>query len=279
MTASATSQLRRSPMRPATAIISLSSWPGAPRTMSSAKTCIRAPSRACWGRPTLPWRPRSCRMPSTTGRPIPSEANRAMRAPWRRGSSDSSSDISERRPALHMHIETRSIDYIPLAERHGKVWELSAVWFAGGAQLGCLSTGVVGIAGGLNLAWNTLAIMLGAALGTFFMAFHSTQGPQLGLPQMIQSRPQFGRRGALLVWGVALVNYIGYNAFSQVLAYQTMQDLLRIEPHLTLAVFTGASLIIAVLGYDSIHAVQRPISYVVILCMLMFSIGVVVLQV
>ena len=104
-----------------------------------------------------------------------------------------------------MQIETRSIDYVPLAERHGKVWQLSSVWFAGGAQLGCLATGVVGIAGGLNLAWNTVAIVLGSALGTFFMAFHSTQGPQLGLPQMIQSRPQFGRRGALLVWGLALV--------------------------------------------------------------------------
>ena len=42
-----------------------------------------------------------------------------------------------------MQIETRSIDYIPLAERHGKVSELASVWFAGGAQLGCLATGVV----------------------------------------------------------------------------------------------------------------------------------------
>ena len=54
--------------------------------------------------------------------------------------------------------------------------------------------------------------ILGCLLGTFFMAFHSTQGPQLGLPQMIQSRPQFGYTGALLVWGVALVAYIGYTA-------------------------------------------------------------------
>ena len=178
-----------------------------------------------------------------------------------------------------MQIETRSIDYVPLAERHGKVWQLSSVWFAGGAQLGCLATGVVGIAGGLNLAWNTVAIVLGSALGTFFMAFHSTQGPQLGLPQMIQSRPQFGRRGALLVWGMALVNYVGFNAFSQVLAGQTMQELARIEPHLTLVVFTGAALIIAVFGHDSIHAVQRPLSYLLILCMLVFSIGTIVLQV
>jgi len=57
-----------------------------------------------------------------------------------------------------------------------------------------------------------LAVLFGCAFGTFFMAFHSTQGPQLGLPQMIQSRPQFGYVGALLVWGLALIAYIGFNA-------------------------------------------------------------------
>ena len=57
------------------------------------------------------------------------------------------------------------------------------------------------------------------------MAFHSTQGPQLGLPQMIQSRPQFGYMGALLVWGVALIAYIGFNAFNQILAAQTLHSL------------------------------------------------------
>ena len=39
------------------------------------------------------------------------------------------------------------------------------------------------------------------------MAFRSAQGPQLGLPQMIQSRPQFGYIGALLVWLSAYVQY------------------------------------------------------------------------
>src|SRR6266481_5034509 len=165
-------------------------------------------------------------------------------------------------------IETRSIDYVPLAERHGKVWHLWPVWFSGDAHLATLAVGVLGITLGGNLLWSAVAVVAECLLGTFFMAFHSTQGPQLGLPQMIQSRPQFGRRGALLVWGLALVNYIGFNAFSQVLAGQTMQELARIEPHLTLVVFTGASLIIAVFGHDSIHAVQRPLSYLLILCML-----------
>jgi NCS1 family nucleobase:cation symporter-1 len=172
-----------------------------------------------------------------------------------------------------VQIETRSIDYIPLAERHGKVRELWSVWFSGGAQLGTLATGMVSIEQGLNLAWSTVAIVLGSALGTFFMAFHSTQGPQLGLPQMIQSRPQFGRRGALLVWAVALVTYIGFNAFGQVLAGQTLHQIAGIEPHLTFLVFTAGSLVLAIFGHDSIHTAQRILSYALIACMLAFSVG------
>ena len=96
-------------------------------------------------------------------------------------------------------LEKRSIDYVPLAERRGKVWHLWPVWFSGDAHLATLAVGVLGIALGGNLLWTTLAVLGGCALGTFFMAFHATQGPQLGLPQLIQSRPQFGYMGALLV--------------------------------------------------------------------------------
>jgi len=42
-------------------------------------------------------------------------------------------------------IETRSIDYVPLAERHGKVWHLWPVWFSGDAHLATLAVGVLGI--------------------------------------------------------------------------------------------------------------------------------------
>src|ERR1700729_2094947 len=142
-------------------------------------------------------------------------------------------------------IEKRSIDYVPIAERHGKVWHLWPVWFSGDAHLATVATGVVGVALGGNLLWMSIAVILGAALGTFFMAFHSTQGPQLGLPQMIQSRPQFGYVGALLVWGVALIAYIGYNAFNQNLAGQTLHSLYGGDSTLTMLVFTLLSVSLA----------------------------------
>jgi nucleobase:cation symporter-1, NCS1 family len=173
-------------------------------------------------------------------------------------------------------IEKRSIDYVPLAERHGKVWHLWPVWFSGDAHLATLAVGILGISLGGNLLWTAVAVIAGCALGTFFMAFHSTQGPQLGLPQMIQSRPQFGYTGALLVWAVALVAFIGYNAFNQVLAAQTLHQLSgAISPTspTVIVLFALIAMALAIVGYDSIHLAQRVFAYLMIAILTVFSIG------
>jgi len=173
-------------------------------------------------------------------------------------------------------IETRSIDYVPLAERHGQVWHLWPVWFSGDAHLATLAVGVLGITLGGNLLWTSVAVILGCLLGTFFMAFHSTQGPQLGLPQMIQSRPQFGYAGALLVWGVALVAYIGYNAFNQVLAAQALHQLTPViatTSPTAMVVFAVLAVALAAVGYDKIHLAQRGFAYLMIAILTMFSLG------
>ncbi|MGH8254257.1 MAG: purine-cytosine permease family protein [Steroidobacteraceae bacterium] len=173
-------------------------------------------------------------------------------------------------------IETRSIDYVPLAERHGKVRDLWPVWFSGEANLATLAVGVIGVAMGLSMWWTTIAVVGGCALGTFFMAFHSTQGPQLGLPQLIQSRPQFGYLGALLVWVVALVAYIGYNAFNCVLAAQATRQLLggsRVPDAWIILCFSALALAMAAVGYDWIHRVQRLFAYFMLLLLGAFTLA------
>jgi nucleobase:cation symporter-1, NCS1 family len=173
-------------------------------------------------------------------------------------------------------IETRSIDYVPLAERHGEVWHLWPVWFSGDAHLATLAVGAVGISLGGNLLWTSLAVLLGCLLGTFFMAFHSTQGPQLGLPQMIQSRPQFGYTGALLVWGVAMIAYVGYNAFNQVLAAQALHQLspsISATSPSAMVLFALIALGLAAIGYDKIHLAQRGFAYLMIAILTVFTVG------
>lgn len=172
-------------------------------------------------------------------------------------------------------IESHSIDYIPLSERRGKAWHLWPVWFSGDAHLATLATGILGLSMGANLAWTLVAIITGCAFGTLFMAFHSTQGPQLGLPQMIQSRPQFGYMGALLVWVIALVCYIGFNAFNQLLAAQTIQQLTGVGSDVSIGVFTILAILVAVIGYHWIHIAQRVISYIMIFILAIFTIFVI----
>jgi len=87
-------------------------------------------------------------------------------------------------------IELRSIDYVPTSERHGEVSHLGAIWFVGNINLTAMATGVAALAIGASLFWTIVATVIGSLFGTFFMAFHSAQGPQLGLPQLVQSRPQ-----------------------------------------------------------------------------------------
>src|SRR3954462_5002056 len=97
-------------------------------------------------------------------------------------------------------VEVRSIDYVPLSERHGKVWSQGPLWFMSNAQIATLAVGTFSVVGGGKLIWSLIAICVGGLIGTVFMAFRCGEGAQLGLAQMIQSRPQFGYIGALLVW-------------------------------------------------------------------------------
>jgi purine-cytosine permease-like protein len=154
-------------------------------------------------------------------------------------------------------VEVRSIDYVPLDERHGKVWSQGPLWFMSNAQIATLAVGTFSAVGGGNLIWSLLAIILGALLGTFFMAFHAAQGPQLGLPQMIQSRPQFGYVGALLVWAFAYLQYAGFNIFNTILAGDSLHATVHGPAKLWIVVATVLAAVIALIGYDLIHSVER----------------------
>ncbi len=171
-------------------------------------------------------------------------------------------------------IEVRSIDYVPLDERHGKLWHLGPLWFMSNAQIATLAVGLTSITMGGNLIWSLIAIVSGTLLGTFFMAFHSAQGPQLGLPQMIQSRPQFGYVGALLVWLFAYVQYAGFNVFNTILAGQAMHATAHGGVKWWVAAVTLLAFVIALVGYDIIHRAERVLTYTFLVVFGIFTVGV-----
>jgi NCS1 nucleoside transporter family len=170
-------------------------------------------------------------------------------------------------------IEVRSIDYVPLRERHGKVWHLGPLWFMSNAQIATLAVGLISIAEGASLFWSVLAIVLGVLVGTLFMAFHSAQGPQLGLPQMIQSRPQFGYVGALLVWLFAYLQYAGFNVFNTILGGDAMSRVAHGPVKLWVVILTAIALVVALIGYDLIHRAEQVLTYAMIVIFGIFTIA------
>lgn len=170
-------------------------------------------------------------------------------------------------------LETRSIDYVPLSERHGKVWHLGPLWFMSNAQIATLAVGLISISEGGSVFWSVLAIVVGTLVGTLFMAFHSAQGPQLGLPQMIQSRPQFGYIGALLVWLFAYVQYAGFNVFNTILASDAMNQTAHGSVKLWVVVATVVALVIALVGYDLIHRAEQWLTYLMIVIFGIFTVA------
>ena len=170
-------------------------------------------------------------------------------------------------------IEVRSIDWVPLDERHGKLWHLGPLWFMSNAQIATLAVGLISITDGGSLWWSVIAIVAGILIGTLFMAFHSAQGPQLGLPQMIQSRPQFGYVGALLVWLFAYLQYAGFNVFNSILAADSMHATVHGNTKVWIAVVTVVAFVIALIGYDVIHKAERVLTYLMLTIFGLFTIG------
>jgi nucleobase:cation symporter-1, NCS1 family len=171
-------------------------------------------------------------------------------------------------------VESRAIDYIPWKERHGKVWHQGPFWFTSNFVLFTLAVGFIGPSGGLGLGWTTVAALVGSVVGTFFMAFHANQGPRLGVPQMIQSRAQFGTRGAIFGLAAALFVYVGLNVFDIPMATQGFNSVFGSSSHWPwyITIVTLQALI-AIVGYDMIHWVQRWLTYILIVVFSVLTIG------
>jgi NCS1 nucleoside transporter family len=171
------------------------------------------------------------------------------------------------------HIEARSIDWVPLAERRGRPWSLFPLWFMANANVTTLATGMLGAALGATLLTSLLAIVLGVAVGTVFTAFHSAQGPQLGLPQMIQSRAQFGFRGVILICAIVVFSLVGFNMFNQMLGAEVLTMTTGVDADwVWYLAITGASVLLAIFGYHWIHATQTWLTLLFLLTFGVFSV-------
>jgi nucleobase:cation symporter-1, NCS1 family len=156
-----------------------------------------------------------------------------------------------------MIIEKRTIEFIPEEERHGSVRNLFTIWFSANMQVTTLVTGALAIEFGLSIFWGLIAVIIGNLLGAIFMASHSVQGPKLGIPQMVQSRAQFGVVGAVIPLFVVILMYIGFFASSGVLGAQAISSAFSIPVNWGIVLVSIISLVITLIGYDLIHKLEK----------------------
>jgi NCS1 family nucleobase:cation symporter-1 len=171
-------------------------------------------------------------------------------------------------------IEVRSIDWVPDDERHGRLWHQAPLWFLGNFQYFSIPIGFIGPGLGLSLGWTILAGALGIIIGTVFMAFHASQGPTLGLPQMIQSRAQFGYRGVIVPLFATLFTYIAFNVTDQVLLGDGLHNAFGWNANLIMIVAALGAAALAIFGHDWVHKAFRALLYVSLPLMVIVTIGI-----
>jgi purine-cytosine permease-like protein len=184
--------------------------------------------------------------------------------------------VPEAQRGLVGQIEEHSIDWIPESERHGKPWLQSMLWFLGNFQYFTIPIGFVGPSMGLSLGWSILAGAAGIAVGTLFMAFHATQGPVFGLPQMIQSRAQLGYRGVIVALIATLFTYLAFNVADQVLMSSGLHDAFGWSAGLVAIVTALIAAALAIFGYDWVHRVFRFLLVISLPCYAIISVAILI---
>src|SRR5215470_15223484 len=158
-----------------------------------------------------------------------------------------------------LEIEQYTIAQIPEDQRHGRPRDLFTIWFTSNLIPLAIVTGALAtVTFGLPFVPALIAIALGNLVGALFMALHSAQGPRLGVPQMIQSRAQYGTLGSVLVVAVVVFMYIEYFASNLILGGQSLNQLISgISVDWAIVISGVGALLIAIFGYDMIHGINR----------------------
>jgi NCS1 family nucleobase:cation symporter-1 len=159
-------------------------------------------------------------------------------------------------------IESRSIDFIPDTERHGSLLSQFTLWMSANMQITAIVTGALAVVLGGDVFWSLVALLIGQLIGGAVMALDGAQGPQLGLPQMISSRVQFGVYGAMIPIVLVCLMYIGFSASGSVLAGQAVAQLLHVDDVAGIAIFAAVIVVLTICGYRLIHLVGRVASVV-----------------
>lgn len=162
-------------------------------------------------------------------------------------------------------FERRHIRPIPQDERHGTSRGLFFVWLGINMLPLTVVTGALGpTLFGLSLGWTITAVLAGNVIGGIGAALHASQGPQLGIPQMLQARGQFGYFGGSLLAFIALIMFLGFFASNLVVAAQSFAAVFNSDSiNLGIVACAVIALAVAVFGYDLVRKMMAVFSLII----------------
>ena len=173
-------------------------------------------------------------------------------------------------------IESRSIDWVPEQERHGRVAAQGPFWFLGNFQPFTVGIGILGpTVFGLSLAQTAVAGVLGILFGTIFMAFHASQGPTFGLPQMVQSRAQLGHRGVILALIATAFTFVMFNVVDTVIIKLGLHGIFGWDETLVAVAITVIATVLAIYGHDWLHRVFQVLFWLSLPFWVILTVGIV----
>jgi len=179
------------------------------------------------------------------------------------------------------HVEARGIEFVPEHDRHGRPFDLAAVFFGSQLTYGSIIMGALPIAFRLTVAQSLSAIFLGTLIGALCVAAMALLGPRSGTNSVVSSGAFFGIRGRHIGSTITEVIDLGYFGMALWVSATQLVQLL----HLTAGFADGSwnrfgsivvcallILIIGVFGHATIVAYQKVIS-----CITTVMIGIIVL--
>lgn len=159
-------------------------------------------------------------------------------------------------------IEKHGIGHIKDSERHGNPHNLFNIWSSTNLTLGSFITGSLAIEIGLGLWSSLLAICIGVILGAILIPIMSKIGWKLGVPQMVMTRPTFGRFGSIIPVVIGWISFLGWFTVLNVLGAQSLKLAFGLPISTGIILLSIITIIIGIFGHDLIHLAERWIALV-----------------
>ena len=154
-------------------------------------------------------------------------------------------------------IEPTGIEPVGDEQRHGTPRNLFGLWFSANAEIATWMVGVFVVAlYGTSLESAAIGIVLGNVAGFGILALLALWGPKYGVPQMVSSRSAFGLRGNVAPATLGFLAGIGWFAINTIFGAYALQTIAGWPYGVALAVMLVLQILLAVYGYNAIHAFE-----------------------